>query len=74
MNRFNCYDDAGGLVNFDSGEGFTSFSFRWHETSRPGFYDVGTTKRTTDEGRPAKLTRNFRAVADDFGKLVEVPA
>lgn len=45
--------------------GRANFSGVWCRTSeRPAL----------DEGRPATLVREFSAVTDDFGTLVEVPA
>ena len=72
MSNMHFNPSCGGLVGFSS-ERLSSFSFRWHETQRPrGLYAVGTSKPATDEGRPAVLQRNFDAVCDDFGTLVEV--
>jgi len=55
-------------------DGLAAHAFRWHKSCRPGIYDVNTQKNVLDEGKPAKLVRNFDAVVDDFGTLVEVLA
>lgn len=54
------------------GGSVSSHAFRWHRACRPGVYAVTTEKPALDEGRPATLRRNFDAVMDDFGTLVEV--
>jgi len=72
MSHCFAHTDAGYL--YASTPRINAHYFRWHRSCRPGVYDVTTRKKALDDGKPAELVRNFIAVCDDFGTLVEVPA
>lgn len=54
--------------------GISSHGFRHHRAGPFGLWSVTEKAETTWNGKPATLMRNFPAVVDDFGTLVEVAA
>lgn len=57
-----------------SGRAPVSWASRHEKRAAPGLWLVTENRPALMDGKPATMTREFGAVVDDFGQLVEVPA